>query len=300
MIANLEMVHNNGVQVTGRVTTIENIDTQSGSSYAKLTLEDRSGKLLAFAWSDSCHPSDFCINDVVKATGLFQQLSYKCVLKLQSCEQEIYYSAIDLLPASLCSDPSLLVRLEHLISQITIPPLKKLVEDTFKDNVLVKEFLSVPASFRHHHSYEGGLFRHSIEAAETVATSTVGIYPRNEHQVAVVAALFHDLGKIWTHGKSFRSLLDHSYLNLEILAPRLAELDMVWRPGADMLRHMLVCPHDNRHDSLVIEEAIRYADRASAGLDARQMAFANEPAFKTCVKFGDRRYCRSQEYKRAA
>jgi hypothetical protein len=122
----------------------------------------------------------------------------------------------------------------------------------------------------------------------------------NEHQVAIVAALFHDLGKIWTNNKSFRPILEHSFLCLEILAPRLAMLDAEWRSGADMLRHMLVCPHDNRHDSLVVEEAIRYADRASAGLDARQQAFANEPSYKSYAKFGDRRYCRSQEFKQAA
>lgn len=72
-----------------------------------------------------------------------------------------------------------------------------ILSDEFKTYLLANGFFSAPASTKHHGSYEGGLFDHSYEVAQTLLelTKTNGlVWERPESPLIV--GMFHDLCKM--------------------------------------------------------------------------------------------------------
>ena len=58
------------------------------------------------------------------------------------------------------------------------------------------EYLTAPASSRFHLCREGGLLEHSLNVAETMLKLKKVLAPQISDESCVVAALFHDLGKV--------------------------------------------------------------------------------------------------------
>jgi hypothetical protein len=93
-------------------------------------------------------------------------------------------------------------------------------------------------------------------------------------ELAIVGALFHDIGKIHTlnddGGAAMRPLVDHDQLTTELLATPLRDLDAQWREGAIALRHIWTRHYKKVHSlgtASVAAEIVRLADRMSARLD---------------------------------
>lgn len=81
-----------------------------------------------------------------------------------------------------------------LIEQISCPKLKKVCEELRK----YEDFWDWPASCRHHHGFDGGLILHTLEVANT-ALHNSKIFKDGSDDVLIVAALWHDLAKIWEY-----------------------------------------------------------------------------------------------------
>jgi 3'-5' exoribonuclease len=74
--------------------------------------------------------------------------------------------------------------------------LKGFVLDTLSDDTIAFPFVACPASLGFHHNYPGGLLRHSIECAQMVERYQE--FAPDKKELGMVAALFHDIGKILT------------------------------------------------------------------------------------------------------
>ena len=85
---------------------------------------------------------------------------------------------------------------DALVAQISCPKLKKVCEELRK----YADFWTWPASIGHHHAFDGGLILHTLEVAST-ALHTSKIFEQGDDEVLIVAALWHDLAKIWEYGK---------------------------------------------------------------------------------------------------
>ena len=88
----------------------------------------------------------------------------------------------------------ILYHFDALIAQVSNPKLKQVCEELRK----YENFWTWPASIGHHHAFEGGLILHTIEVA-TIALHTSKIFEQGDDEVLIVAALWHDLAKIWEY-----------------------------------------------------------------------------------------------------
>lgn len=164
------------------------------------------------------------------------------------------------------------------------PNLKQFFWRCFKDQALMKSFVSLPASKQHHHSFPGGLLMHSLECAKFVYSNLVLIegMSQNEIEVTMLAALFHDIGKTHTLGQNQHSdlgrLLDHEQLTLIALADALKELTHYWKQGSYALQYLLTWTEKKGFCKFVGGNFIKMADRASTSLALRKMGFSDKPA----------------------
>lgn len=293
LISELDRSHGATVDLIARVTRREERVSRTGSPYVTLFLEDRSATLRAQLWNDGYVGPEVAVSDVLHVHGVWQHIGEQWFLKVRAAEYATSYSPIRLIPLSSCPHPDIPERLELLVDRLTVPALRDFVEALFNDGDLREAFLHAPASRHHHHSHPGGLAEHSLECAEIVAG--LPLFSVEERELGGVAALCHDIGKVWTHSGRRRSVLDHDLIVLEVLAPFLKGLEAQWGEGSDMLRHLLTCHAKGEgHRRMVVEEAVRFADRVSSGCDAQRQAFDGLPDWRACASFGNRWYYRSK------
>ena len=87
--------------------------------------------------------------------------------------------------------------LRKFIDLIADPKLQKLCASL----PLKFDFMTAPAACRRHQAYEGGLVDHTLEVLE-IALATASALPLKgliNRDVLIVAALWHDFGKIWDY-----------------------------------------------------------------------------------------------------
>ena len=225
----------------GRV--FQNI-SRNGTEYRVVELLDRTGKLRCLAWPNLVSvPLPVPEWTIVDVELQLQEMDQARFGKLRSFATVAEPSALDqvgTLPHGICPVAGVIERLRWVVAQIDTPPLHGFVTRVFADAALARAYFRVPASFGDHHGWEGGAAEHSIELAVNAAL-LVGLAPR-DRDIAIVQALFHDIGKTRTHDKTpmaFRThaLIGHDALTLEILGEALRWLDGAWPDGALALRH---------------------------------------------------------------
>jgi 3'-5' exoribonuclease len=122
------------------------------------------------------------------------------------------------------------------------------------------------------------------------------ITTRAEREIALVGALFHDIGKTRTFDQHLRrtpcgNLVCHDALTLEICAPGLSYLDEAWPEAGLLLRHLWTAANGaSRHGiaprtSLV--SMIRGADRYSAERGKDTAAFRASPQRHAYARVGE-------------
>lgn len=192
------------------------------------------------------------------------------------------YHTIDLLPYYNQPMQDQILALHRIARNLTNPPLFRFINNVLSQEDNLLKFLSCPASIRHHHSYSGGLIKHSIEVASIVSRHAE--FPQKILEIAVVAALFHDIGKIKMMTDEMRYtplhyLLRHEDLTLEILSCALMILGNEDPDAASALRYLLSWnPSKGARPKITVAEALRAADRISSGLDAEIKAFEDQPS----------------------
>jgi len=187
---------------------------------------------------------------------------------------------LTLIPTSVsCPLAGGVAELQALVERLTIQPLQQFVVDVLSDLETATSFLSRPASFSYHHSEAGGLLRHSLDVAQIVwELAGLSLVDR---EVALVGAIFHDIGKIRTYSESRQMttlgrLVSHDQLTLEICAGALRNLDHRWPEGAAMLRHVWTCSSPGARygtpQKSVAAAVVQMADGLSATLANRALA----------------------------
>lgn len=172
-----------------------------------------------------------------------------------------------------------------LIGGIQTTSLKDFVTEVFASEGVKEKFLIVPASYNHHHTEHGGLLRHSVEVVEYIRVHAFDSTAARE--LAMVAGLLHDIGKIRTHDLNGNMTalglqVGHEYMTLEICAEALKKLDKAWASGANLLRHCWTCGTFNSrigyqpNSSIVL--IVKNADQLSVQRDYERQAFkASKP-----------------------
>lgn len=197
--------------------------------------------------------------------------------------------AVLLLPSTLCHDKAALDDLVQCVAAVRHPGLREFMNHVFKDQHIVVPYLTVPASHRHHHAHPSGLVTHSVEVAMLCSRHLPDL-EEPYGSLLMVAALCHDIGKVWTHDQdkplSTRRLLQHEALALEILARPLANLEREWQEGANALRYLLTWQPSgrSRFPVLPILNILRMADQLSSARDVERQAFNQSAQGQSIVR----------------
>ena len=243
-------------------------------SAIRMVIEDMSGCIPAYIWhlrSDlelpelwSCVEVDGRIR--MRSDGPVADVEFVWTASKPAAE------IIRLIPHSFCPKPWLLSFLDALVARLQTPWLKQFVLDVLGDDTIAFAFVSCPASLRYHHRFPGGLLHHSIECVQMVARYQE--FSPEDLELCMVAALFHDIGKILTLTPQMRrttlgASIDHDKLTLEVLSPALRRLDESCPQGGSDLRYLLTWRR-GRQDSGIprtpLANVVLGADRVSAGI----------------------------------
>ena len=274
---NLEhLQHNPPCPVIGdfRIRGAEFNETRNGQQYMRFFLEDMSGSIPAYIWKEEIYRDLYLPNfAVVRIAGNSRHLGEFPRVDIQAIEPVHHKhtkDAIRLIPISFCPLHGLLADLQGLINRLSIRPLRQFVEEVLADDGIAFPFVSAPASLNHHHCYPGGLLAHSLECTSLIERHRE--FNRTSHELGLVAALFHDIGKILTMTSQMQRTtlgqsIDHDKMTLELLAPFLKQLQSDWPQGAIELRYLLTWKLRKPVPRYNVADMVACSDRISAGLD---------------------------------
>ncbi|MEM7360280.1 MAG: TraI domain-containing protein [Pseudomonadota bacterium] len=219
-----------------------------GQDYWLLTLADASGELKVY-----CHNPE--LMEQKPAVGMWIHVEaslsqpkgvayFRC--KNLQIERPVECIGADLssLPRAACPIDYAFDALFFIVSRISNQVLRDFVRGVLLQPDVAVSYLRCPASVNHHHNYEGGLLVHSLEMAWQIICAEELL--ADEQDIAVVAALLHDIGKVWTLKPQLRrtpmgSLVGHDYLTLEVCAKPLKKLSEAAPGFANQLRHAWTC-----------------------------------------------------------
>lgn len=257
-----------------RLNEADSSVARTGQPYLRLELENAYGAVRGFGWAGRYSGPWHLENvDAVGVHGHLRHHNGKQVIDVgrlcaaSPSSEELLH----ILPGSRCPCPATLREFLRLAANLESAILRGFLGQVLGGREIGTRFLSVPASLKHHHNYPGGLLVHSVQCGQMIG-ALPGI-PTRQRDIAIVAALLHDIGKVWVFDQQKRrtllgELLHHDALTLEICATALADLDQIWPDAALALRHVWAW-RTGRHGSwspdLNLAHALQYVDRVSAG-----------------------------------
>lgn len=275
--------------------------SHDNSSYYRAKLKDDSQEFRAYIWRDRCViPSGQLVHgDKYHISGCLKENYDTVFIKVFTVEPLIPIAKDLFLPRGLCPTSGVMDRLNIMISQISIDPLLQFLQDVLRNEALVRDLLTCPASLGYHHNYSGGLIEHCIECAESIANEPN--LSNEERQLAIVAALFHDIGKTrFFSGKlTFKGVSpnNHDSFTLYLLAQQIQQLEKVWQDGAEFLIYLWDWLRSGRTGFPVISAALalKKADELSCSQYNARQAFTNQPTWKRLSVKNGQKYFRLRQ-----
>lgn len=155
--------------------------------------------------------------------------------------------SIYMLPYRAAIYPFDVYKIVRFVEMIENTHLRQFISDVLLQPDVTLPYLRNPASSNHHHAYNGGLLKHSIDVVEIASEkASKGL----EKDIVIVASLLHDIGKVMTLSEDMRltdvgKLVEHDDLTLEICSDALASLSKKDAQLASILRHCWTCASPN-------------------------------------------------------
>lgn len=177
---------------------------------------------------------------------------------------------------------NLVGRFLRLIGLVTMEEFKPFIDFILDNERVLRLFMNSEASFKHHHCTQGGLFEHSIEVAEMTYQNAKHLgYSDVECQTGLVAALFHDIGKIYPalqmNSDKYHAGTHERYA-FALLAKPLGELGTINSRVFSMLCELLAAKPYGHKTRYPIEHVLKQADRASAESNFEKLQFKALPS----------------------
>jgi 3'-5' exoribonuclease len=248
---------------------------KSNTPFWEITLSDASASLTVYCRDQACIFGNLQPQSLVdieaRIDDLGSQPYFRCKFIQLSSIAAGQFRHISQLPIALCPVPHALSAMLELASNIIEPCLADFLSHVLLQSNIGVRFIQCPASLNHHHSYGGGLLEHSVEVAERFANETAR--DQQDKDLAVVAALLHDVGKTLTLTPDLTRAdlgysVDHDHLTLEICAPALKILSAKHQGFANHLRHVWTCATPGARYGFKAKTAIarelQHYDRQSA------------------------------------
>jgi 3'-5' exoribonuclease len=225
---------------------------RNGTPFLTLKLVDKSGQIAgriwerAEEWAQSIAPKS-----VVWVRGrseLFRDELQLQIHDLSSLTVDEIDRA-DFLPVSPKSVDELFQTLRGLASTIKKGALQRLTKHILNDTHLMCRFRTAPAAKSMHHAYLGGLLEHTVAVTELVS-HLAAFYPDLNHDLLIVGAILHDIGKVdefvydlsidYSHSGR---LLGHMVLGVQILDEKIRSLRSFPLEESILLSHLILSHH---------------------------------------------------------
>lgn len=265
----------------------------------RLELRDATGSVDAKIWSpQSQEYTDLAPGQMVQVEGramLYRDQVQVTVERLRVLDPE-EITALDMREFMAASPYPAQEMWDQLMAlckkELTYGPWAKLVRLAFKDTEVQALFCNIPAAKAVHHAYVGGLLEHTLSVAR-LAMRMADHYPHLDRQVLLVAALFHDMGKIWEFTGGMANdytddgrLLGHMELVLEYLGPLLEKAGLE-KELARHFKHLILSHHGQpefgaaRVPQTPEAFALHYVDNMDAKMAQCQSIFHDWDADRT-------------------
>ncbi|CAM4452665.1 HD domain-containing protein [Shewanella livingstonensis] len=211
----------------------------------------------------------------------YQGNTVVCAIKpiMTNCKQEQYLNMVNFAEQH---HENLVGRFLKLLSLVTLEELQPFINFILDRMDILQLFISSKASHKHHHSYTGGLFEHSIEVAEmTYQNARFLDHSDVECQTGLIAALFHDIGKIYPalHSNSNKYIAGpHDSYAFALLATPLGQLGTLSSRIFSMLCDLLATKPYGHKTRYAIEHVLKQADRTSAESNFAKIRFNELPS----------------------
>jgi 3'-5' exoribonuclease len=225
---------------------------KNGKPYMNLRFMDKSGDIDGKLW-DKVDELDktFQKGDFVRIHGTASLYMGKMQLVAKEIKKldEEGVDLADFVPVSPIPLAEMKAELVQIVSSVTNPHLKALMDSFLADTGFMAGYCKAPAAKGMHHVYLGGLLEHSLSVVRLV-DAIVPLYPDLNRDLLVVGALLHDLGKVaeLSYDRAFEytdegRLIGHISIGVEMLAERIATVPGFPRELAMLLKHLLLSHH---------------------------------------------------------
>lgn len=225
---------------------------KSGEPYLSLMLGDRSGDVEAKMWdnvADVMHT--FEVDDFVKVKGLFQifqnrrQISVHKMMRIDDHDVDF----ADFFPASARNPEEMWTELQQIVSDISNPHLKALLNAIFADPRTARAYKIAPAAKMIHHAYLSGLLEHVLSLCK-LGRMTASHYKDVDLDLLMTGIILHDIGKIdeLTYERGFAYSTDGQLLGHITIGVRMVEDHVRLLPAfppklRTLLEHMILSHH---------------------------------------------------------
>jgi 3'-5' exoribonuclease len=266
-----ELAEDRVVEGVYAVARKERRRTRGGAPYLALELVDPSGRIEARVWSDvELLDGRFGEGDAVRVLGRVERYRDRLQLDVRSVEPAEADPA-DFAPALRRDAAELDGFFEFLAGEIAHPGLHAVVGRFVADEKVRAALRALPAA-ETHHAYAGGLLEHTVGVA-TLCREAAQLHPRLRADLAVSAALLHDIGRTLEleRGPTFRQteegrLLGHVHLGLRLIEERATGLDADVR--AEFL-HAVATHHEARATRTAEASVLYHANQLDAAAATR-------------------------------
>jgi 3'-5' exoribonuclease len=218
--------------------------SKNGKKYITGDLRDKSLSCKYYLWdSDNVSASLPVAETYMLVSGRIESFNGSLqvnVISVKKIDQDLIKHD-DFKKTSIKNIDSMWMELLNLVNTFTNPVVKYISEKLIKDPVIEKMFKTSPAAKNVHNAWAGGLIEHCLITAK-FTDFIVKTYNKDyfdgklDRDVAVFAALFHDVGKIWEYDSSTPEikhtvkgeLLGHIYMGakkIEQIADEYLKLD---------------------------------------------------------------------------
>jgi 3'-5' exoribonuclease len=173
---------------------------RNGEDFLTLTLGDATGALKAVCWDEAASfhalaPSGAAVR-VRGRYSVHERYGPQLKVEALAAAEPDQYRLADLLDGPQMNADQMEQDLQNLIETVRNPFLRRLLDELFGERSEVwRSFRIAPAAKYYHQAYSHGLLEHTLGVAQAVSAISAS-FPGVDRDLAVTAALIHDIGKI--------------------------------------------------------------------------------------------------------
>jgi 3'-5' exoribonuclease len=193
----------------------------------------------------------FECEDFVRVKGLFQifhnrpQITIHKLMRVGDTDVNL----ADFFPASEREPDEMFAELEAIITGVTNPHIRALLEAVFGDERIARAYKMAPAAKQIHHAYLGGLIEHVLSLSN-LAKFAASHYPNVDLDLLLAGVMLHDIGKVdelsYDRGFGYSTegqLLGHIVIGFRIIEEKLRQVPDFPDKLRTLLQHMILSHH---------------------------------------------------------